>query len=84
MAVSATRIAKRYLGGGLYGIARSIKHGVMFRSQGRPTLSEDLEQKLCDHFIPQVELLETLLQRELSHWKVPKRSMPSSASVKTP
>ena len=81
-AVAATRVAKRYLGGGLYDSARALKHGVMFRSQRRPPLAADVERDLCDFFVPQVQRLENLLQRDLSHWKVPKPSA-ESASTET-
>ena len=37
----------------------------------RDTLSESFEAKLYEHFYPQIEELEGLLGRSLSHWKRP-------------
>ncbi|MEM9827596.1 MAG: hypothetical protein AAF958_13475 [Planctomycetota bacterium] len=67
--VAASTVAKKHLRGNVYAIARTVKHSLMFRSAPRESLPETLHRELHEHFLSEVKLIETLLDRDLSAWK---------------
>ena len=69
-----TQFLKRHLSGSIYSWARTAKHSLMFRNTSRDPLGEDFNRQLHDFFIPEVELVEELLGRNLDSWKRPKIS----------
>lgn len=68
-AKAATRLGKQTLRGPAYQVADRAKKWLSQRRQQRVELPADFRQELIDQFIPEVELLEELLDRDLSHWK---------------
>ncbi|MCA9246795.1 MAG: sulfotransferase [Planctomycetales bacterium] len=49
-------------------IARGLKQRILFKPKRRSPLRPAFRQELADVFRPEVKRLETLLQRDLSHW----------------
>jgi hypothetical protein len=49
----------------------------------RPRLRPEFEDELYRFFLPQVEKVETLLGRELPHWKVPRERRVDSGSPRS-
>ena len=69
--VAATDYLKRHLKGGPYALARSAKHSLMLKSSPRTPLDNRFQLELLEWFVPEVELVESLLERDLSAWKKP-------------
>jgi Sulfotransferase domain len=65
----ATRIAKNALEGRSYRWAKQLKHRIMFTHAPRPKLNREFEVRLTEVFIPEVEKIEAVLGRDLTHWK---------------
>ncbi len=68
---STSLVLKKRLRGRAYRWARTAKHTLMFRKAARPSLDADFEKTVHKSFVPQIEMLEELLKRDLSHWKTP-------------
>ena len=62
---------KRRLRGKLFTFAKNFKHSLMFRNAPRVAIDPAFDAKLHEFFVPEVELLESLLKRDLSSWKRP-------------
>jgi len=76
--VAATDYLKKRLKGGPYAIARSAKHSLMLKSSPRSPLDDRFQSELLEWFVPEVELVESLLGRDLSAWKKPIAKKPTT------
>jgi len=54
---------------GLHKIAKAISRANKRSVMEKPRLNKDLESKLRDYFKDDIENLEKLLNKDLSHWK---------------
>ena len=69
---SSTDFMKRRLEGKAYAALRKAKHSMMFQNAEREQLPDEFNEQLHRFFIPEVELLEKLLNCDLDSWKRPK------------
>jgi hypothetical protein len=54
---------------GALALVKAVKQRNLARRSGKEEVPADLRRELLDHFRPDVEKLEQLLQRELPAWK---------------
>jgi hypothetical protein len=67
--ISSANRAKRFVPPGLRGQARDVLRGLKRLNQGsRTSMKEQTRRALAEHYAEDVANLETLLDRDLSHW----------------
>lgn len=71
-ALNTIYYAKRSLGfRGSLGIGGVLEKANISRDGGVARLTPEIHAMLAEHFRPEIALLETLLERDLSHWLAP-------------